>query len=360
MLKSVQAGRALAALAVAAFHLSITLGRPDVFGWHVMGKLTWRGDLGVDFFFVLSGFIIIFIHHSDVGRPDRFAGYLFKRVVRLYPAYWLYLAIVCGLFALGAGNADHLPKTAGEWGSTITLVRVAEFIPPIRPAWTLFHEVAFYAVFGLLLLNRRVGLGIIAAIVVFTVLVFEYPPDTLRGPYVEYAAAYNLDFLIGIGVFYLVRQAGLKLSAVAFVAGLALFIGCFALEAKGAEFVAFPLLYALSFGGILVGVVTWEHGASRPISFGVLGLIGDASYSIYLTHEAIESTLVRLAMKTGLPAYVGPYGVYVLVYGGAIAAGCAAFLLIERPMLSFIRNYIVTRVSILHDPGARQEPVVET
>lgn len=342
MLKSVQAGRGLAALAVAAFHLSFTLGRSEMFGWPVLGKLTWRGDLGVDFFFVLSGFIIVFIHHRDIGHPERFAGYLAKRAIRLYPAYWLYLAGVCGLLAGGVGNAAHLPRSAGEWFSTISLVRVIEFAPPILPAWTLFHEVSFYAVFGILILSRRAGLAVIAAIAVFTVAVFEYPPDAVRGPFIDYASAYNLDFLIGIGAFYLVRDAAKTVLRAALWLGLALFCATLTAEAQGNECVAYPLIYALAFGGILAGAVSWERGTNRRVSFGPLAFLGDASYSIYLTHEALESGLAKMAMKTALPGYVGSYGLYLLIYVVAIAGGCVAYVVLEKPMLQFLRRQIAT------------------
>ena len=69
MLKCLQAGRALAALAVVAFHLSTAFSDPR-YGSHSIGQaFTRHGNLGVDFFFVLSGFIILNAHARDIGRP---------------------------------------------------------------------------------------------------------------------------------------------------------------------------------------------------------------------------------------------------------------------------------------------------
>jgi peptidoglycan/LPS O-acetylase OafA/YrhL len=54
---------------VLAFHLSILLGDKRFLGHQVFQDWTWRMSLGVDFFFVLSGFIILKVHYQDVGRP---------------------------------------------------------------------------------------------------------------------------------------------------------------------------------------------------------------------------------------------------------------------------------------------------
>ena len=70
-LASLQAGRALAALAVVAFHLSIMMGEDRYGGVPVFGAATRYGYLGVDYFFVLSGFIIAHVHGRDIGRPER-------------------------------------------------------------------------------------------------------------------------------------------------------------------------------------------------------------------------------------------------------------------------------------------------
>ncbi|MFX8653275.1 acyltransferase family protein, partial [Acinetobacter baumannii] len=51
------------------------------------------GRWGVCFFFVLSGFIIAHVHWKDLGSPDRVSGFLWRRLVRIFPTYWLALAI---------------------------------------------------------------------------------------------------------------------------------------------------------------------------------------------------------------------------------------------------------------------------
>ena len=69
MLRVLQAGRGLAAAGVAAFHLSMHMGVDRYGGVSVFTDFTRQGFRGVDFFFVLSGFIIFFAHFEDLGHP---------------------------------------------------------------------------------------------------------------------------------------------------------------------------------------------------------------------------------------------------------------------------------------------------
>ncbi|NBQ54213.1 MAG: acyltransferase, partial [Proteobacteria bacterium] len=58
---------------------------------------------GVDFFFVLSGFIILHAHMDDIGRPARLGRYLWRRAVRVYPIYWICLTLSVGALVVMGG-----------------------------------------------------------------------------------------------------------------------------------------------------------------------------------------------------------------------------------------------------------------
>lgn len=105
MLKTLQAGRGIAAISVAAYHLSITMGNPRYGGNAAFQAYTNAGDRGVDFFFVLSGFIILFAHIADIGHPEACGRYAYRRFARLFPIYWLYTAIFVLLLFVVGGEA---------------------------------------------------------------------------------------------------------------------------------------------------------------------------------------------------------------------------------------------------------------
>src|SRR3984885_1419086 len=83
-LEGVEAGRGVAALLVVLYHAALHV-EGDVPGSAVLWGLPHFGHAGVDFFFVLSGFIISFVHRKDVGRPDRLGHYLERRFTRVFP-----------------------------------------------------------------------------------------------------------------------------------------------------------------------------------------------------------------------------------------------------------------------------------
>lgn len=339
-LSSLQCGRGLAAMAVVLFHLSLLLADPRYLGYPVLFEYTRRGNLGVDFFFVLSGFIILFAHGQDIGHPHRLKSYLSKRFTRVYPAYWLYTAVFCALVAAGMGSAATLPSSATDWLSTILLIRFDNFELPIVPAWTLIHEVAFYAVFSLFVLNRRLGIAAIILWMLPLLLVFEHRGEGDRSALTTYFSPLNLNFLIGMGACLLHRHLAIGAARALVAAGVVLFALTYWLEAGGLSYDVTQICYALSFGLAISGAAAWETNRDRPFSLPPLQFIGDASYSIYLTHLACLGLFSKILMRTPVLALGGPIVFYVLVFTLTTAAGCAAYFFAERPLVALSRRLL--------------------
>ena len=87
MIHSLQVYRGFAAILVVLYHASHNLS--GYFNSTALSDFFAFGHAGVSFFFVLSGFIIFEIHRGDIGRPQQVKSYLYKRITRIYPAYWL-------------------------------------------------------------------------------------------------------------------------------------------------------------------------------------------------------------------------------------------------------------------------------
>jgi peptidoglycan/LPS O-acetylase OafA/YrhL len=84
-LDAIQFARAVAAILVVLYHANRMLVL--YIGQSTLGAQFVFGESGVDFFFVLSGFIIFYVHGDDLGRPDRLGRYLWRRFSRIYPIY---------------------------------------------------------------------------------------------------------------------------------------------------------------------------------------------------------------------------------------------------------------------------------
>lgn len=344
MLSTLQAGRACAALAVAAFHLSLMMGVERYGGVQVFRDWTSRGDLGVEFFFVLSGFVILMAHYDDIGQPHKVTTYVWKRAIRVYPIYLIYTLVFTALVLLGIGNNTPLPQTASGWLSALTLIRFTVEPPPIGPAWTLFHEVAFYALFTGLILGKRIGAAVL--VLWLAVCLWTYhPPQEDTTPFAVYFSSFSFHFCLGMLAYLVFRRSRDAWPMAMAVGGCGVAIlGVATVMAKDAGHV--PLLaWSAGFAGLLVLLTSMEarYGIKAP---RWLRYIGDASYSIYLLHIALMGLLLKLLALAGITQRLPGELVFAIVIAGATILGCLAYALIEAPLLRALRKI---------GPGTRDE-----
>jgi peptidoglycan/LPS O-acetylase OafA/YrhL len=338
-LLGIEASRGFAALLVVTVHASAMLSGSGYFGALPFGGLFKFGHAGVDFFFVLSGFIITYIHADDIGRPARLGSYARKRFIRIYPTYWAALAVMAALLVVSP-TAD---RTEQQVGTLVTSVFLLPY--PIEPilgvAWSLKHEVMFYLLFGLLLLNRRLGLlamGAWGLLILWNVAVSWATGDTqfhgLLGSLVF--RIFNIEFFFGIAVAIAIRRGWISRPRLIAVLGLALFLGVGLYEAFGPKSpVEWPprhLGYATGAALMLWGVAGAELTGRLSVPRAVAAL-GAASYSLYLVH-VIVLLFVRQAGLFVQPHVQLPTEVWFLI--GVVSATSAGLLFcrhVEKPLL---------------------------
>lgn len=320
-LVSLQIGRGLAALAVAAFHLAALMQAPAFGG----GPIPWLsafdyGWLGVDFFFVLSGFIILHAHEADVGNGARLGRYAYRRVARIFPIYWLYLALcIAGMIAV---KSVHFQLSTGaDWASVLSLVRFSTVELPLAQAWTLFHEVLFYAMFALLIVNRRAGLIALAVWFGCIALIGTRHGGAGESFSQVVTSSANLNFLAGMLAYKATQRINKAEAATALFVGLGLLL-------------AGMWQYGIAFALILAGAAVLEGKLPRW-----LGYVGDASYSIYLLHEHIETYSARALSLVSITPTTYPVTMFALVLIAVLIGGCAAYALVEKPMTSALRRW---------------------
>jgi peptidoglycan/LPS O-acetylase OafA/YrhL len=332
MLKCLQVGRAFAALAVVAFHLSTAFGDPRYGGRPIGQAWTLHGNLGVDFFFVLSGFIILSAHLKDLGQPSRWTTYLWRRFARVYPIYWIYLAIFCLLLALGAGEVAHLPTSLAAWVSAFSLLRFSPDTPPLQVAWTLFHEVAFYAIFSLVILNRWVGITALALWAFTCAVTYHYTGESGDSAWRVYTSAFNLEFFFGMGAFALYRRGRdpwLLIAGGAVIVALA----CALLIASGrVEHDLFGLGFALAIAGFTIA----ESTGRLPSSSAFVAL-GGASYTLYLIHVPIMGVVLKMVRLSKLTSVAPSVVTWWLVYATTVVVAYLAWIVLEKPLQLALR-----------------------
>jgi peptidoglycan/LPS O-acetylase OafA/YrhL len=343
-----------AALSVAVFHLtfwswawSSIIGVPPGFEHYVAADaqfpsaapFTWFGWVGVEIFFVISGFVI-----ANSASKSSATEFLFSRALRLYPAVWVCSTltfIVLLLFASGTASEFILPYIRamllipkgikGQWLDCIY--------------WTLAAEMAFYGLVFCALLTRKItlrhlawGLTIYsAAFNTFALLVLSrvIPSDMLyfvvlmfRVPCAAWLLCHGCFFALGIWLFI---SANRKLTALEQVA---VAVTCLSGCGEIYYFSSFLLtnIPAISDQSAFVPIIVWAAavfliavaanrnrratGTASPEAAGYLRTLGLITYPLYLTHNVVGSAIIRVLIHVGLDASLAVWvglGMLVLI-----------------------------------------------
>ena len=342
MLNSLQGCRAVAALLVVFYHTSHGIFRlPKYFGHKPFGPIFDFGFAGVDFFFVLSGFIIMYAHARDLGEPRRLGAYLWKRFSRVYPAYWIVLAAILPVYFLIPDFGLASQRDPDVIARAIFLFPHPDGYPVLGVAWTLVNEIFFYAFFALLILNKRFGIAIFLA---WSGLVIAYPwygpgygPGTYPASFLF--SAYYLRFLAGLVVALVVQRWQVPMPRVVAAVGVALF-----LTTGLADSYYGPLLERTRMIGFTLGSALMIAGLVQAEKWNLIAMprwlvyLGNASYSIYLVHFLALSILAKLAKAVHLDAMLPGTVLFSLHIFGAVGVGCLFHHLIEKPLHNWTRQ----------------------
>jgi peptidoglycan/LPS O-acetylase OafA/YrhL len=308
-----QAGRGLAALAVVLHHAEQSIDRL-VGGLPSFISVPFEyGYLGVDFFFVLSGFIIYYVSHARVEDPHWPHHYLESRLTRVFLPYLpIGIAVALAYLAMpsmGSGLNDW------NWVSTLTLLP-SDGGPALSVAWTLQHEIAFYAVAFVFLYLRKVLLGCVigGAVAIAYSLIND-------GGFKAFSLI-DLEFIFGIFAAWCFIHGRLRYGLLLPILGITLCAMFFIVGSRHAS-----VLFGLGISLVLLPIVRAEAAGHLKIGT-LLTLLGDASYSIYLIHHPLMSVVVRAL--TGFPVYLA----LALTVLASIAAGLAYHFLCEKRIIS--------------------------
>lgn len=301
-----QAGRAIAALAVVVHHAA-TAAR-DFAGPFDGVSVLRTGRFGVDFFFVLSGFII---YYSTVEKRRGPGDYAWARLRRLYFPYWPVGIGIALLYLLlpAVSQGDH----SWDWLATLTLFPTGA--PALSVAWTLQHEAFFYALFGLLYFSGLLWPGL----ALWAVAIIAWPDSSMP------LATINLEFLMGIAIALLYRRGIGHWLLLPLAGGLVLL---WAWRDTGADH---SLLIGLACACAILQFSNMERSGAISIPAWLV-FLGGASYALYLTHGIAISIIARLVPQTIA-------AILIAGIAASIAAGIAYYCLLERPLLRSARRW---------------------
>ncbi len=156
MIRSLQACRCVACLLIVLHHTSNGIfALPKYFDGKPLGNIFDLAEAALDYFFVLSGFVIVYVHGKDIGRLDRLWPYVRKRLTRIYPTYWVVTLLLLPVFFVAPQFGRGFERDLSGIVCSLLLVPQPGHGPIVGVAWTIVYEMVFYAVFATLIANRR-------------------------------------------------------------------------------------------------------------------------------------------------------------------------------------------------------------
>jgi exopolysaccharide production protein ExoZ len=343
-LRGVEAGRGLAALLVACVHSTLMLSGPAYGGRLPLFGLFRFGHAGVDFFFVLSGFIIYYIHHREIGQRRFLPAYLYKRFVRIYPAYWIVM-LFFSLVLLYSPTKDPLDDDLKNMISSILLLPSLRG-PVLGPAWTLRHELLFYALFAVLFFGRMPGRILLAgwaACITVNMAWIWISGDPLFGGIAGDLVfrIFNIEFFFGMAVARLALDRRWRQPRILLLAGVVLFLANGLFESYGPTLpIEYPprhLIYALGAAMTLYGLVGAEMVGTLRVPAPLIRL-GGASYSLYLIHVIVLMFYQQLLLRVKHFVPLQPEIIFFIALGLCIVISVAFSERIEQPLLRRLRR----------------------
>ena len=291
------------------------------------------GAIGVDLFFMISGFIIYFV---TANKSTTHLEFFEKRLVRIFPLYWALSLLALLVFIAKPGLINSNANVPTDVVASFLLwPTVAPYL--VNNGWTLTYEIMFYVLWGIVVLpkatNKR---ALIACCLLLGAALLEkiidLDPKILNlSLFIEFSAG----VLVGIAFKKGWLRPNLLLSAFLLVIGTALAFAVMHSGASNSPYRGFFLLFPVSmmFLGIVFAGPLWRRA-------GWVLRTGDSSYSLYLFHPFILVFIPILVRLTGQRSVLA---VFLISAGVAIASVVLSFLLyklIELPMTNKLRKLV--------------------
>ena len=300
--------------------------------------------IGVDMFFVISGFIMELTAGGEVRPVAGAKEFLSRRAMRLLPLYWSLTAIAYAT-ALAFGESVHTTVNLRQFLLSLVL------LPSTRPdgqafyvisvAWTLTYEVYFYLLFAMLLRVEAVTrVATLAAIFAASVIIggVAQPVAPLARDVVD---PILLEFVAGCLLAILVRRGhglGRPAASLAAVVAIAWMLLEFDVVVPGA-------LRVVLWGGpawLLVAAVVLAKNVSSSRLEALLTYLGDISYSLYLSHFFAVALFVRMQSRWSDSLLSSEWVCLFVFCGLCLLLAHVCFITIERParrLMQLVRRH---------------------
>ena len=332
---------------------------------HILQVWTWNihtffllplGNTGVIVFFVLSGFLItrlLLTEPQENALSKSFKNFYLRRTLRIFPIYYLYLAVVFtfGIGEVDAGDKYSISVQDGGAYPWLYLTNIYIFVNDKwldlnSPLWSLSVEEQFYIFWPFLVLflrnKTRVLYALFGGIILLAMLtrIYLFANDYSASPQIEVFTLACLDFLaVGslLSLLYLRHGELLKRFTIPLLVGsLAVYYVSYLLKVQydlGWIFWSFGKL-AVAVAGAAVVIYALHAPAKNGFFHNPITMhLGKISYGIYLYHNAIVSHYADIAKFIGINPGDSLAVKFILVWTFTLIVTELSFAIIEKPLL---------------------------
>ncbi|HEX7883630.1 MAG TPA: acyltransferase [Afipia sp.] len=344
--------RALAAFLVLFLHAdqNIPIGLSHI------GAVS-RGYLGVDLFFLLSGFILTYVYFDSMGRPTgrKFAIFMWHRFIRLYPVHIAVLAALvmivlsAGRLGLNLRSPEAFTFSALPW--QVLLVHawgVTDQMSWNVPSWSISAEWFAYLCFPLVafglgrIRDPRMLLVIAVISLGAAALIFSMAGWGLSGAWIAPSALVRISgsFVCGAALcrYAVMHRALERKSILTDAAAMATLAAFLVLPSFGMPDFALIALLA-----VFIATLAMSRGiTARLFSLAPMVWLGEISYSLYMVHFPVLRAL-GIVFKLERVAAMGPVAaiaIYAFAIGVCVAAAAVLYYAVERPLRVRLRNAV--------------------
>jgi peptidoglycan/LPS O-acetylase OafA/YrhL len=347
-LNLLQVYRGIAALLVVMVHITkMSAERLNQVTFFNLFQIGWSG---VDYFFVLSGFIMVYVHRSAIGKKNQLKSFLVKRAVRIYPIYWIITLTLWCLFLVIPGFVNNNQDLSLGYVIRSLLLIPQKEQPLLEVGWTLIYEINFYLLFSLAIwLKPKHSVPILSGWLLVTILhyrkIVKFPQELFLLETVF--GEMNLELVLGCLAGYIVIKYNNNIGKYRWTLfgianlGYVISLGIFVASGK-IPFGRIPTFGVLA--ALLIIAATSIDLKDSPKIPDILIFLGEASYSIFLTHVPVISAITKIVQGANLGKYFDGFFAPALLAVFAVVFGCIFYSLIEKPLTVFLRQNIVEKM----------------
>jgi peptidoglycan/LPS O-acetylase OafA/YrhL len=330
--------------------------------WHSAGHLGW---IGVDLFFVISGFLICGILLDTRGEQNYYLNFYSRRSLRIFPLYYLFLIAVFILVPLAQTGSyfqtEFLRQSgsplwyfcyAGNWREAIAGHEPAYYLAPL---WSLSIEEQFYITFPLAVallgpkhLGKLLWFFILFAPVFRTVTFFVFPANER----IQYLATFSRMDVISMGCLLALsfrsgtwhpspRKASIGMTILLAALVVAFNLGGLDRTQPFGRIAGYSLVAATFFSVVLWALLHRGDAATAFLRFGPLRYVGKICYGVYLLQRPAETIVLKLLPCLHIQLQDGG-ALMLLKMAFALAIASLSWYLFEQHVLR-LKRYFVSR-----------------